>query len=159
MKTFIALLCCLSLAGCTWLAEQRAECRADPHCQAQLAAASAQAARNEQRMNELSEDQDRQRANFNAYMQDRGAASDAIVSNAAARNAQDVAAAAPRAPVQLPSRSRQPVDDPLAPNSAMRAEAAQARKGTGTDLCPNTISDTECANRVNALQEQARGQH
>jgi len=37
--------------------------------------------------------------------------------------------------------------------------AAQARKGTGTDLCLNAISDIECTNRLNALQEQARGQH
>ena len=37
--------------------------------------------------------------------------------------------------------------------------AAEARKDTGTDLCPNAISDIECTNRLNALQEQARGQH
>jgi hypothetical protein len=47
--------------------------------------------------------------------------------------------------------------DPLAPNSAMQAEAEQARKGTGTDLCPHEISDIECANRLNWLKEQARG--
>jgi len=158
MKNLIALLCCLSLAGCTWFEEQRAACRADPHCEAQLDAASAQAARNEAAMNDLSAQQDRQRADFNNYMAGRAAASDGIVSNAMARTAYDTARVTAPAPTAA-SASAVRTPDPLAPNSAMQAEAAQARKGTGTDLCPNSISDIECANRLNALQEQARAQH
>lgn len=84
--------------------------------------------------------------------------SDEIVSNANARMAADVAASA-RPVAATPPAPIARIPDPLAPNSAMQSEAARARKGAGTDLCPNEISDIECANRLNALQEQARGQH
>jgi hypothetical protein len=83
---------------------------------------------------------------------------DEIVSNANARMAADVARSAPPVAATPPAPTTR-VPDPLAPNSAMQSEAARARKGAGTDLCPKEISDIECANRLEYLQEQARGQH
>ncbi len=163
----LANLPCGSICGPKGSAEYAgtlAQCRTDPQCarRAQRWIDNNQEGidARERRMAEQSAEEDQHRADFNAYMEDRHAASDAIVANAAARNARDTAAvtAATPSPAQVPQQpTRQP--DPLAFNSAIQAEAAQARKGAGTDLCPNAISDIECANRVNALQEQARGQH
>jgi hypothetical protein len=119
---------------------------------------SAYYARKQQRDADTWAQVQRNQADLDAYVAGRQAASNAIVADAAARNARDVAAAAPRTPLHSPPQSTQPVD-PLAPNSAMKAEAAQARKGAGTDLCPNSISDIECANRLQWLQEQAHGKH
>jgi hypothetical protein len=117
-------------------------------------------ARKQQRDADTWAQEQRNQADLDAYVAGRAAVSQGIVSNAAARNARDTAAvtAAAPSPAQVPQQPTRQTD-PLAPNSAMQTEAAQARKGTGTDLCPNAISDIECANRVNFLQEQARGQH
>jgi hypothetical protein len=138
-------------------AEHKAACDADPQCVARRAAQQADA---EARIARDNAEFGAQMAAIHQRTEDVHSASDSIVANAAARNARDTAAvaAATPSPAQVPQQpTRQP--DPLAPNSAMQAEAAQARKGTGTDLCPNEISDVECVNRLQWLQEQARGQH
>jgi len=118
---------------------------------------SAYYARKQQRDADTWAQVQRNQSDLDAYVASRQAVSDGIVSNAMARNAFDTArVAAPAPTVRVPTA---PIVDPLAPNSAMQAEAAQARKGAGTDLCPTSISDIECANRLQWLQEQARGQH
>jgi len=121
---------------------------------------SAYYARREQERSAAWAQVQRNQADLDTYMAGRAAESEGIVSNAMARTTSDTARTAIPSPTMAPAPLKPaPMVDPLAPNSAMRAEAAQARKGTGTDLCPNEISDIECANRLQWLREQARGQH
>jgi hypothetical protein len=163
MKNLIALCFVLALAGCASLAEmgRAARCSGEyntPECHARAQADNdAYYARKQQRDADTWAQVQRNQSDLDAYVASRQAVSDGIVSNAMARNAFDTArVAAPAPTVRAPAA---PIVDPLAPNSAMQAEAAQARKGAGTDLCPTSISDIECANRLQWLQEQARGQH
>jgi hypothetical protein len=180
---YLILLCFVSLQGCACLqgpcqfaptlnphviadrmrqmnaiaAEHKAACDANPNCVAQRAAQQAEA---KARIARDNDEFDAQMAAIHQRTEDVHSASDSIVANAMARNARDTAAvtAATPSPAQVPQQpARQP--DPLAPNSAMKAEAAQARKGAGTDLCPNEISDIGCANRLEWLKEQAGAQH
>ncbi len=184
MKYLILFVCLASLQGCmspeqrAWakaaragdlvgfdtpltplqkLGEAARACQADPDCKRRLEAQQAEA---EARIARDNADFDARMAAIHQRTEDVHSVSDSIVANAAARNARDTAAvtAATPSPAQVPQQPTRQAD-PLAPNSAMQAEAAQARKGTGTDLCPNEISDIECANRLQWLQEQARGQH
>jgi hypothetical protein len=142
-------------------AQRVADQRAAEEARRQRAAEdSAYSARREQDRSTAWAQVQRNQANLDAYVASRAAVSEGIVSNAMARTAYDTARTTALAPTTAPAPPKPaPMVDPLAPNSALQAEAARARKGAGSDLCPNSISDIECANRLQWLQEQARGQH